>query len=221
MIQWCSGCRDGGTVVLCNTCQIISMCTICVDFGMIDTKFINFTCPPCSVRADKNAPYVGCDHQIIWLNDIQANSRTSIFVQFPLPGRHGRKFLPPLWPSSPSIWRGWAMYLLAWHITTCTLGFMEMLFMSSLISTSTLHTMILQLVWTLCLLHSKLVVIFKSILFFVLFFVILIFSPFRWKQFFVFITTHSDPRNGYLHIAPNNAGAVPASEVQSLLIHLF
>jgi hypothetical protein len=34
-----------------------------------------------------------------------------------------------------------------------------------------------------------------------------------WKRFFIFLTTHSDPRNGFLHIGPNNCGSAPASEV--------
>ena len=36
---------------------------------------------------------------------------------------------------------------------------------------------------------------------------------FRWSQFLVVITTHSDPRTGDLHIAPGNTGSVPVNEV--------
>ena len=35
----------------------------------------------------------------------------------------------------------------------------------------------------------------------------------RWTQFMVFITTHSDPDTGYLHIAPKNGASVPVQEV--------
>ncbi|KAF9470183.1 hypothetical protein BDN70DRAFT_943007, partial [Pholiota conissans] len=38
------------------------------------------------------------------------------------------------------------------------------------------------------------------------------------KQFVVFVTTHSDPRNGYLHISTNNKGAVSAEQ---LLNYIF
>ena len=30
---------------------------------------------------------------------------------------------------------------------------------------------------------------------------------FRWSQFMVFITSHSDPETRYLHLRPNNAGS--------------
>jgi len=43
----------------------------------------------------------------------------------------------------------------------------------------------------------------------------------RWSQFFVFITTHSDPTNGFLHIGPNNVGAVPPNEVRFSFIHFL
>ena len=36
---------------------------------------------------------------------------------------------------------------------------------------------------------------------------------FRCTQFFVMITTHSDPTTGYLHLGPNNVGSVPVDEV--------
>ena len=36
---------------------------------------------------------------------------------------------------------------------------------------------------------------------------------FRWSQFLVIITTHSDPHTGDLHIAPNNTGSIPVNEV--------
>ena len=36
---------------------------------------------------------------------------------------------------------------------------------------------------------------------------------FRWSQFMVFITSHSDPETGYLHLGPNNIGSVPVKEV--------
>jgi hypothetical protein len=45
---------------------------------------------------------------------------------------------------------------------------------------------------------------------------------FRWSQFLVVITTHSDPRTGDLHIAPENTGSVPVNEVSDLfLFYLF
>ena len=50
----------------------------------------------------------------------------------------------------------------------------------------------------------------------------LIFSNlFRWNQFLVVITTHSDPCTGDLHIAPDNAGAVPVNEVSDLFLFYF
>jgi len=47
-------------------------------------------------------------------------------------------------------------------------------------------------------------------------FLILKFS-FSWTQFLVVITTHSDPRTGDLHIAPDNTGSVPVNEVSYFL----
>jgi len=44
-------------------------------------------------------------------------------------------------------------------------------------------------------------------------------SLFRWNQFLVVITTHSIPRTGDLHIAPNNTGSVPVNEVNFLFNH--
>ena len=41
----------------------------------------------------------------------------------------------------------------------------------------------------------------------------------RWTRFFVFITSHSDPTNGFLHIAPNNAASVPMDEVCKLILY--
>ncbi|KAF8813074.1 hypothetical protein BYT27DRAFT_7085341, partial [Phlegmacium glaucopus] len=34
-----------------------------------------------------------------------------------------------------------------------------------------------------------------------------------WSRFFIFIMTHSDPKTGYVHIAPNNTGSVPVGEL--------
>ena len=48
-------------------------------------------------------------------------------------------------------------------------------------------------------------------------FLILKFS-FSWTRFLVVITTHSDPRTGDLHIAPNNTGSVPVNEVSFLFL---
>jgi len=45
---------------------------------------------------------------------------------------------------------------------------------------------------------------------------------FRCTQFFVVITTHSDPTTGYLHLGPNNVGSVPVEEVAFCnFIYLF
>jgi len=46
-------------------------------------------------------------------------------------------------------------------------------------------------------------------------------SLFRWNRFLVVITTHSDPRTGDLHIAPNNTGSVPVNEVNFLFNHYY
>ena len=47
------------------------------------------------------------------------------------------------------------------------------------------------------------------------------FYLFRWCQFLVVITTHSDPHTGDLHIAPNNAGSVPVNEVSLFFTYLY
>jgi len=44
---------------------------------------------------------------------------------------------------------------------------------------------------------------------------------FRWSQFLIVITTHSDPRTGDLHIAPDNAGSVPVNEVSNIFLLYF
>ena len=44
---------------------------------------------------------------------------------------------------------------------------------------------------------------------------------FRWSRFLVVITTHSDPRTGDLHIAPNNTGSVLVNEVSYLFLFLY
>lgn len=49
----------------------------------------------------------------------------------------------------------------------------------------------------------------------------LIFVLLRWTQFMVFITTHSDPGTGYLHIMPKNGGSVPVQEVNLFFFSLF
>ncbi|KAF8801923.1 hypothetical protein BYT27DRAFT_7114038, partial [Phlegmacium glaucopus] len=53
---WCSGCRNGGTVVLCTTCETISICTDCIDFKE-DEESTLFECPPCFLKKDNKAIY--------------------------------------------------------------------------------------------------------------------------------------------------------------------
>jgi len=49
-------------VVLCTICNIVSMCTSCIDFqGQENTKALNFECPPCFVKRDAKGVYV-CQH---------------------------------------------------------------------------------------------------------------------------------------------------------------
>jgi len=43
----------------------------------------------------------------------------------------------------------------------------------------------------------------------------------EWTQFLIVITTHSDPRTGDLHIAPDNAGSVPVNEVSNIFLLYF
>ncbi|KIM40990.1 hypothetical protein M413DRAFT_28089 [Hebeloma cylindrosporum] len=57
--SWCSNCNNGGTVVLCTICDVISICTACLDFvGQEET----FTCPACFLKVDKfgKYPYTFC-----------------------------------------------------------------------------------------------------------------------------------------------------------------
>jgi hypothetical protein len=49
----------------------------------------------------------------------------------------------------------------------------------------------------------------------------LIFVLLRWTQFMVFITTHSDPETGYLHIMPKNGGSAPVQDVNHFFFSLF
>jgi len=45
--------------MLCATCEIISICTICVDFGgQENLRSIEFECPSCFLKRDSNAVYV-------------------------------------------------------------------------------------------------------------------------------------------------------------------
>jgi hypothetical protein len=37
---------------------------------------------------------------------------------------------------------------------------------------------------------------------------------YSFNRFIVLLTTHSDPRDGNLHFAPNNMGAAPVAEVR-------
>ena len=45
------------------------------------------------------------------------------------------------------------------------------------------------------------------------FFTNLLLCSFQLKHFLVVFTTHCDPRNGYVHHAPDNGGTVPINEV--------
>ena len=46
-------------MVLCTICNIVSMCTSCIDFqGQEEMKALNFQCPPCFVKQDSNGIYV-------------------------------------------------------------------------------------------------------------------------------------------------------------------
>ena len=54
IIQWCSGCQDGGELVICTNCNTITICTLCIDFRIKD----GFKCPPCFKKQNKPVPYV-------------------------------------------------------------------------------------------------------------------------------------------------------------------
>ncbi|KAF8797533.1 hypothetical protein BYT27DRAFT_7323634, partial [Phlegmacium glaucopus] len=55
---WCSGCRDGGEVVICITCNTNSICCSCINFELKDgIDHIDFECPPCFLKKDQFAPY--------------------------------------------------------------------------------------------------------------------------------------------------------------------
>ncbi|KIK03069.1 hypothetical protein K443DRAFT_131586 [Laccaria amethystina LaAM-08-1] len=55
-IVWCSGCRDGGKLVLCTICKCNAICSVCIEFGIND-GVDNFKCPTCFMKESKNIPY--------------------------------------------------------------------------------------------------------------------------------------------------------------------
>jgi hypothetical protein len=68
VIQWCSGCREGETMVLCTVCKDISFCTDCMDFDSKgDEESIPFQCPSCFLKKDKLGIYVRSSLHILSL----------------------------------------------------------------------------------------------------------------------------------------------------------
>lgn len=82
IIQWCSECRDGGDLAVCTTCNIIGICSVCIDFGMKD----GFVCPPCFERARKLVSYV-----CFWFNFLLTNIYLGLAMEIPIPWCRWRK----------------------------------------------------------------------------------------------------------------------------------
>jgi len=71
IIQWCSGCQDGGDLVLCTNCNIIAICSLCIYFGIGD----GFECPPC-FKKKKPVPYV-----CFWFNFLLINICVDLAIE--------------------------------------------------------------------------------------------------------------------------------------------
>jgi hypothetical protein len=65
--QWCSNCRNGGTLVICDDCRLTSLCTGCIDIN-IDDENLEFQCPPCFLKKNNQGIYV-CRYSIILSTD--------------------------------------------------------------------------------------------------------------------------------------------------------
>jgi len=55
--QWCSGCRDGGDLIVCMIFNINALCSLCINFGNKD-NIVSFQCPSCFKKPGKHVPYV-------------------------------------------------------------------------------------------------------------------------------------------------------------------
>lgn len=54
---WCSICRDGDDVVICTTCKVNSICTLCIEFNFEDPETENFECPACFIKRSPHKSY--------------------------------------------------------------------------------------------------------------------------------------------------------------------
>ncbi|KIM38491.1 hypothetical protein M413DRAFT_76005 [Hebeloma cylindrosporum] len=180
---WCSGCRNGGTVVLCTVCDIISMCTSCIDFkGEENVKALDFECPPCFVKRDPNGvyPHTLCavsSSREIWPKILVT---PLVIISIHLEGM----------TDTPS-------HLAYYHLYDWFRGNLVHIDMDFNLDDVPRNDFGARLIEMLDRLETG---DLKSS-----------------SQFMVFITSHSDPTSGYLHIGPNNVGSVPVEEVFSAI----
>ncbi|KAF8800473.1 hypothetical protein BYT27DRAFT_7117398 [Phlegmacium glaucopus] len=185
--SWCSSCRNGGTTILCTLCQINSICTECIDFE--------------SEKDDPDPIPFECPSCFLKKNK---------FGEFPFKFR-----------STSSTRQNWPQVL----ATPLAIISIHLKGMNDTPSVVTYYHLLPWLQGNLV--HVNLNFSFQSSD-----------NDFEsrlntmldrfefgdlkepydpWCRFLIFITSHSDPNTGYIHIGPNNIGSVPIEELLNVV----
>ncbi|KAF8868252.1 hypothetical protein CPB84DRAFT_1696976, partial [Gymnopilus junonius] len=176
---WCSHCGNGGTIVLCSTCNTRSACAECLDnYDFQEDDDLLFICLPCFLnnKANGDVPYLWkiMGKTAICENWPKLNLDYMVIISIYLvgmvdtPGRVSYEILQPWLQGN----------LIHFKIEfDCLTGGRKF--------DNQMRTM-------LAILEGR-------------------FS--KCTQFLVTITTHSDPRNRYVHVMPENHGAAPINKL--------
>ncbi|KJA23358.1 hypothetical protein HYPSUDRAFT_137783, partial [Hypholoma sublateritium FD-334 SS-4] len=183
---FCSGCRNGGVLYLCPACGERAYCQTCLFIP--ENEADNFVCPPCFAVRQGEDGVLGKEkpYPFIFLRGMATREN------------HPKIIMTPLIIFSLHL-RGWSIL-----DTPCSVSY------QALFPWLKGNVALVEIDFDLSspeeianfqgrmdnLLNQLKKPLFK-----------------RFTRFCVFITTHSDPITGYLHIGPNHCGSAPLEEV--------